>query len=98
MRTSPGYLAFPEGVDAIRVIIRPEAAYRLIDVPHDAVTNRTFDAEEVFGAAGRRWQEHLANLARPDPPRIRRGDRLRKALHPELTRSGGSDFAQGSGR
>jgi len=62
IRTSPGHLAFPDGVDAIGVIIRPEAAYRLVDVPHDQLTNRTLDAEDVFGAAARRWQEELANL------------------------------------
>jgi methylphosphotriester-DNA--protein-cysteine methyltransferase len=63
MRTSPGYLAFPEGVDAIGVIIKPEAAYRLIDVPHDEITNCTLDAEEVFGAAARRCQQQLSNAS-----------------------------------
>jgi AraC-like DNA-binding protein len=66
MRTEPGRLAFPEGVDAIGVILRPEAAYRLFDVPHDEMTNCTLDGEEVFGGAARRWQEELVNLTTLD--------------------------------
>ena len=62
MRTAPGHLWFPDGVDAIGVIVKPEAAYRLFDIPHDELTNCTFDGEEVFGAFARRWQEELANL------------------------------------
>jgi AraC-like DNA-binding protein len=62
MRTAPGQLWFPEGVDAIGVIVRPEAAYRVFDIPHHELANCTLDGEEVVGAAARQWQEELANL------------------------------------
>jgi hypothetical protein len=62
MRTQPGSLSFPYGVDAIGVIIRPEAAYRLLGPPHSSITNRTFDGEEIFGAAARRLQDELIDL------------------------------------
>jgi AraC-like DNA-binding protein len=67
MRTAPGRLWFPDGIDAIGVIVRPEAAYRLFDGPHHELTNCTFDGEEMFGTSARRWQEELANMpARED--------------------------------
>ena len=59
MRTQPGALSFPDGVDAIGVIIRPEAAYRLLAPPHSGITNRTFDGEEIFDAAARRFKTSL---------------------------------------
>lgn len=62
MRSHPGALLFHGTVEAIGVIIRPEAAYRLFDVPHDELANCTLDGEEVFGAAARRWQKRLAEL------------------------------------
>ena len=62
MRTQPGGLSFPDGVDAIGVIIRPEAAYRLLGPPHSGITNRTFDGEEIFDAAARRLQDELMDL------------------------------------
>jgi transcriptional regulator GlxA family with amidase domain len=62
MRTQPGGLSFPCGVDAIGVIIRPEAAYRLLAQPHSGITNRTFDGEEIFDAAARRLQDELMDL------------------------------------
>lgn len=64
MRSVPGALAFPDGVDAIGVIIRPETAYRLFGVPQGEIANRTLDGEELFGAAARRWQERLSDLPR----------------------------------
>jgi AraC-like DNA-binding protein len=63
MRTAPGHLSFPGGVDAIGVIVRPEAAYRLFDVPHYELANLTLDGEEVIGAAARLWHEELASLS-----------------------------------
>jgi AraC-like DNA-binding protein len=66
MRTEPGALAFPTGVDAVGIIVKPEAAYRLVDPPHDSVTNCTLDGEEVFNAAARRWQDELMQLQRLD--------------------------------
>jgi methylphosphotriester-DNA--protein-cysteine methyltransferase len=58
MRTIPGRLEFPEGVAAIGVIIRPEAVYRLIDIPHHELANRTLDGEEVLGPAlARGWAD-----------------------------------------
>ena len=62
MRTKPGGLSFPGGVDAIGVIIRPEAAYRLLAPPHSGITNRTFDGEEIFDAAARRLEDELMDL------------------------------------
>ena len=62
MRTKPGGLSFPSGVNAIGVIIRPEAAYRLLAPPHSGITNRTFDGEEIFDAAARRLQDELMDL------------------------------------
>ena len=62
IRTKPGGLSFPSGVNAIGVIIRPEAAYRLLAPPHSGITNRTFDGEEIFDAASRRFQDELMDL------------------------------------
>ena len=62
MRTKPGGLSFPNGVDAIGVIIRPEAAYRLVSPPHSGITNSTFDGEEIFDARARRLQNELMEL------------------------------------
>src|SRR4029450_13940056 len=38
-RPEPGALSFPNGLDAIGVSIRPEAAYRLLAPPHSGITN-----------------------------------------------------------
>ena len=59
MRTEPGHLEFAEGVDAIGVIVRPEAAHRLLAMPQDELSNRTFDGEELFGPIARAWSERL---------------------------------------
>lgn len=64
MRTEPGYLGFPEGVDAIGVVLRPEAAYRFLGVPMHELRNRTLEGEELFGGTARRWQEAATNLTR----------------------------------
>jgi AraC-like DNA-binding protein len=62
MRTIPGRLEFPQGVAAIGVIIRPEAVYRLIDIPHHELANRTLDGEEVLGSAlARTWADVWLN-------------------------------------
>jgi AraC-like DNA-binding protein len=66
MRTQPGELSFPNGVDAIGVIIRPEAAYRLLGMPHHEIINTTFDGEEIFDALARRLQEELIELSREE--------------------------------
>src|SRR5687767_11937575 len=39
MRTEPGVLSFPHGVSAIGVILRPQAAYRVLRVPQTAMVN-----------------------------------------------------------
>jgi AraC-like DNA-binding protein len=81
MRTIPGRLEFPEGVAAIGVIIRPEAVYRLIDIPHHELANRTLDGEEVLGSAvPRRWADewlHAGGLAA-------RVDRIQAAIPARL--------------
>jgi AraC-like DNA-binding protein len=59
MRTLPGELSFPDGVDAIGVIIRPEGAYRLIGAPHYRITNATLDGEEIVDARARHLQSEL---------------------------------------
>src|SRR5262245_57476914 len=66
MRTQPGNLSFPSGVNAIGVIIRPEAAYTLLPVPHSEITDTTFDAEEILGARARWLQEELMELPRAE--------------------------------
>ena len=66
MRTKPGTLSFPNGVDAIGVILRPEAAYRLVGAPHSEITNSTFDGEEIFDAGARRLQDDLMDLPREE--------------------------------
>ena len=48
-----------QGVDAIGVIVRPEAAYRVFDIPQHELANCTLDGGEVIGAAATRWQEEL---------------------------------------
>jgi AraC-like DNA-binding protein len=69
MRTLPGELSFPNGVDAIGVIIRPEAAYRLLGSPHHRLTNATFDGEDIFDGRARQLQSELMSLAR-EPDRV----------------------------
>lgn len=66
MRTLPGELSFPDGVDAIGVIIRPEAAYRLLGPPHHRLTNATFDGEEIFDAKARHLQGELLAIPREE--------------------------------
>ena len=66
MRTKPGALSFPNGVAAIGVIIRPEAAYRLVGQPHSGIINSTFDGEEIFDAGARRLQDALMDLHREE--------------------------------
>lgn len=61
MRTLPGYLDFSQDLGAVGVIVRPEAAYRLLGVPQHEIANRTFDAEEILGGAVRQWQEAMVN-------------------------------------
>ena len=95
MRTEAGSLAFPEGVDAVGVIIRPEAAYRLFDVPHDELANRTLDGEEVFGAAARRWQEELANLKTHEDRIAALQGRLSEWLRGRERRDAAFEFAVG---
>ena len=62
MRTEPGVLSFPHGVSAIGVILRPQAAYRVLRVPQTAMVNSTFDGEEIFGGFARRLQDELMHL------------------------------------
>jgi AraC-like DNA-binding protein len=66
MRTLPGELSFPDGVDAIGIIIRPEGAYRLLDSPHHRITNATFDGEEIFDARARQLQSELMGIPREE--------------------------------
>lgn len=66
MRTLPGQLSFPSAVEAIGVILRPEAAYRLLTVPHVEIRNRTFDGEEIFGSRALRLQQELVDVAGDD--------------------------------
>lgn len=81
MRTMPGRLEFPDGVAAIGVIIRPEAVYRLIDIPHHELANRTLDGEEVLGPAiARGWADewlHASGLTA-------RVERIQAAIHARL--------------
>jgi AraC-like DNA-binding protein len=62
MRTEPGHLSFPHGVNAIGVIVRPEAAYRLIPHPHVEIVNLTLDGEDIFGRQARRLCDELMDL------------------------------------
>ena len=62
MRTMPGWLGFPRGVGAILVVLKPETAHRLLPMPMHELGNRTFDGEELFGAAARRWQDTWMDL------------------------------------
>ena len=66
MRTRPGSLSFPDGVDAMGVIIRPEGAYRLLRTPHHRITNASFDGEEVFDAQARHLQRELMDIPREE--------------------------------
>jgi AraC-like DNA-binding protein len=59
MRAEPGYLEFPEGVEAVGVILKPEAAHRLFAMRLSELTNRTFDAEELLGARAGDWAARL---------------------------------------
>jgi AraC-like DNA-binding protein len=78
MRTMPGRLEFPEGVAAIGVIIRPEAVYRLIDIPHHELANRTLDGEEVLGPAlARGWADEWLHTDGLDA----RVERIQAAIH-----------------
>jgi AraC-like DNA-binding protein len=78
MRTIPGRLEFPEGVAAIGVIIRPEAVYRLIDIPHHELANRTLDGGEVLGPAlARGWADEWLHTDGLEA----RVERIQAALH-----------------
>lgn len=66
MRTLPGELSFPDGVDAIGIIIRPEGAYRLLGAPHYRIINTTFDGEEIFDARARHLQTELLGISREE--------------------------------
>ena len=66
MRTLPGELSFPHGVDALGVIIRPEGAYRLLGSPHHRITNATFDGEEIFDPRARHLQSELMGIPREE--------------------------------
>jgi AraC-like DNA-binding protein len=66
MRTLPGELSFPDGVDAIGIIIRPEGAYRLLGSPHHRITNATFDGEEILDARARHLQGELMRIPREE--------------------------------
>lgn len=76
MRTLPGHLEFPESVGAVGVIVRPEAAFRLLGVPQHEIANRTLDADEVLGRAVRPWQDTLMNVSKAEE----RVDRMQAAL------------------
>jgi AraC-like DNA-binding protein len=65
MRTIPGYLGFSAGLGAVGVVLRPQSAYRLLNVPMDLLRNRTLEGEELLGARAKRWQEVWLNLPRP---------------------------------
>jgi AraC-like DNA-binding protein len=81
MRTMPGRLEFPEGVAAIGVIIRPEAVYRLIDIPHHELANRTLDGEEILGPAiARDWADEWLNAG----SLAARVERIQAAIHARL--------------
>lgn len=81
MRTLPGRLEFPEGVAAIGVIIRPEAIYRLIDIPHHELSNRTLDGEEVLGPAiARGWADDWLNAG----GLAAQVERIQAAIHARL--------------
>ena len=60
MRTLPGALQFPGGIDAIGVIVRPETAHRLFRMPLHELADRTIDGEDVFGRALNDWCEQIA--------------------------------------
>jgi hypothetical protein len=66
MRTLPGELSFPDGVDAIGIVIRPEGAYRLLGSPHHRITNATFDGEEILDARARHLQSELTGIPREE--------------------------------
>jgi AraC-like DNA-binding protein len=80
MRTLPGGLSFPDGVDAIGVIIRPDAAYRLLRVPHLEIVNGTFDGEELFDRWACRLQSELSDLPREEDRVARLQSRLCERL------------------
>lgn len=82
MRTEPGQLSFPEGVDAIGVILKPEGAYRVLGVPHHEITNQTFDGEEIFGRRARELQSELSWLERQDDRVAHLHRRLAEWLRP----------------
>lgn len=85
MRTMPGRLEFPQGVAAIGVIIRPEAVYRLIDLPHHELANRTFDGEEVLGSAlARMWADEWLHTDGLEA----RVERIQAAIHARLIANG----------
>jgi AraC-like DNA-binding protein len=76
MRTLPGYLEFSASLGAVGVIVRPEAAYRLLGVPQHEIANRTLDADEVLGRAMRPWQDRLMDGSKAHE----RVDRMQAAL------------------
>jgi AraC-like DNA-binding protein len=76
MRTLPGYLEFSASLGAVGVIVRPEAAYRLLGVPQHEIANRTLDADEVLGRAMRPWQDRLMDGSKAQE----RVDRMQAAL------------------
>jgi len=81
MRTIPGRLEFPQGVSAIGVIIRPEAVYRLIEIPHHELMNRTLDGEEVLGSAiARTWADEWLNTGSLEA----QVERIQAAIHARL--------------
>jgi AraC-like DNA-binding protein len=98
MRTLPGRLEFPHGVAAIGVIIRPEAVYRLIDIPHHELANRTLDGEEVLGSAmARQWADDWLNAGSTNGSGsgaeagalTARVERIQAAIHARLIALGG---------
>ena len=83
MRTVPGQLSFRGAVDAVGVIVRPEAAHRLLTVPHVEIRNRTFDGEEIFGNRALRVQQELVNTPGDDNRIALLQSRLVEWLTPE---------------
>ena len=95
MRTRAGHLSFPHGVNAIGVIVHPEAAYRLLPVPHCEITDTTFDGEEIFDARARRLQEELMELPREQDRVARLQTRLCEWVRVRQPRDLGFEHAAG---
>jgi AraC-like DNA-binding protein len=87
MRTEPGHLSFPDGIDVIGVILRPTAAYRLLPCPHVDLVNSTLDGEDVLGGPARQLCEELMAT----PGETHRVARLQSRLIEWLRRSGETD-------